>query len=126
MLSVFNFLQFSGCGETEMQKMAHRNTSFFIVLFLLSQVLHNIASQKFGPDSDHYSIYQMMLKGHAFKTFKFQPGTLECREACLADLRCQRYNVVIFLAICELNNRTREARLESFVEDDDRYYMAKG
>lgn len=66
----------------------------------------------------------MMLKGHTFKTFKTQPGTLECREACLADIRCQSYNVVMFIAICELNNRTKEARPEDFVKDKDRYYMA--
>ncbi|XP_022784115.1 neurogenic locus notch homolog protein 4-like [Stylophora pistillata] len=108
-----------------MLEMAGKQTSFFIVLFLLSQVLHNIASQQCGADSDLYSIYQMMLKGYTFKTFKFQPGTLECREACLADVRCQSYNVVMFVAICELNNRTKEARPEDFVKDKDRYYMAK-
>ena len=68
----------------------------------------------------------MMLKGHTYKTFKTAPGTPECREACLADVRCQSYNVVMFIAICELNNRTKEARPEDFVKNKDRYYMAKG
>ncbi|PFX14773.1 Lactadherin [Stylophora pistillata] len=68
----------------------------------------------------------MILKGHTYKTFKFTPGALECREACLADVRCQSYNVVMFIAICELNNRTKEARPEDFVKDKDRYYMAIG
>ncbi|XP_022804945.1 BTB/POZ domain-containing protein 3-like isoform X2 [Stylophora pistillata] len=68
----------------------------------------------------------MMLKGHTYRSFKFTPGTLECREACLADDRCQSYNVVMFIAICELNNRTKEVRPEDFVKDEDRYYMAKG
>ncbi|PFX14772.1 Lactadherin [Stylophora pistillata] len=65
-----------------------------------------------------------MLQGHTYKTFKFTPGTLECREACLADDRCQSYNVVMFIAICELNNRTKEDKPEDFVKDKDRYYMA--
>ena len=68
----------------------------------------------------------MVLKGHTYKTFKTAPGTPECREACLADVRCQSYNVVMFIAICELNNRTKEARPEDFVKNKDRYYMAKG
>ena len=44
----------------------------------------------------------------------------------LADVRCQSYNVVMFIAICALNNRTKEARPEDFVTNKDRYYMAKG
>ena len=68
----------------------------------------------------------MMLKGHTYKSFKTAPGTLECREACLADVKCQSYNVAMFIAICELNNRTKEARPEDFIKNKDRYYMAKG
>ena len=51
---------------------------------------------------------------------------LECRDACLADVRCRSYNVAMFTAICELNNQTKEARPEDFVKNKDRYYMAKG
>ena len=85
-----------------------------------------IPTQQCGNGGDLYSIYQMMLKGHTYKTFKTTPGTLECREACLADDRCKSYNVVMFIAMCELNNRTKEARPEDFVKNEDRYYMAKG
>ncbi|PFX23215.1 Neurogenic locus Notch protein [Stylophora pistillata] len=67
-----------------------------------------------------------MLKGHTFKTFKTTPGKLECREACLADVKCQSYNVPMSISICELNNSTRETRPEDFVQDKERYYMAKG
>ena len=101
--------------------MAGRHASFFIVLFFISKT-----SQQCGAGGDLYSIYKMMLKGHTYKTFKTAPGTLECRDACLADVRCQSYNVVMFIAICELNNRTKEARPEDFVKNKDRYYMAKG
>ena len=106
--------------------MANRQASFFIVLFSISQLFRDNASQQCGASGDLYSIYQMMLKGHTYKTFKTAPGTLECREACLADVRCQSYNVVMFIAVCELNNRTKEARPEDFVTNKDRYYMAKG
>ena len=31
----------------------------------------------------------------------------------------------MFKDICELNNRTKEARQEDFVKDSDRFYIAK-
>ena len=107
-----------------MHRMVGRQASFFTALFLISQMFCDIASQQCGVSGDLYSIYQMMLQGHTYETFKFTPGTLECREACLADDRCQSYNVVMFIAICELNNRTKEDKPEDFVKDKDRYYMA--
>ena len=32
----------------------------------------------------------------------------------------------MFIAICALNNRTKEVRPEDFVKNKDRYYTAKG
>ena len=90
------------------------------VLVMASVALRHLTSQQCGTDLR--SIYQMMLQGHTFKTLKTQPGTLECRQACLADIRCQSYNVV-FKGICELNNRTKEARPDDFVKDLERYYV---
>ena len=103
--------------------MAGRQALFFTALFFISFVIREIASQQCHGI---YSIHQMMLKGHTYKTFKTTPGTPECRDICLADERCQSFNVVMFIAICELNNRTKEARPEDFVKDEYRYYMAKG
>ena len=103
--------------------MAGRQASFFTALFLISLMFRGIACQQCHRIN---SIYQMMLKGHTYKTFKTTPGTPECRDICLADDRCQSFNVVTFIAICELNNRTKEARPEDFAKDEYRYYMAKG
>ena len=103
--------------------MAGRQALFFTTLFFISFVIREIASQQCHGI---HSIHQMMLKGHTYKTFKTTPGTPECRDICLADERCQSFNVVMFIAICELNNRTKEARPEDFVKDEYRYYMAKG
>ncbi|KAL9963774.1 hypothetical protein ACROYT_G027314 [Oculina patagonica] len=93
------------------------------ILLLVSLMFRNISSQQCGIDT--YSIYQMMLKGHTFKTFKARRLSMDCREACTSDIRCQSYNYVFFQDICELNNRTKEARPEDFVKDSDRYYMKK-
>ncbi|XP_078380505.1 uncharacterized protein LOC144663432 isoform X2 [Oculina patagonica] len=89
----------------------------------MSLMFRNISSQQCGIDT--YSIYQMMLKDHTFKTFKARPLSMDCREACNSDVRCQSYNYVFFENICELNNRTKEARPEDFVKNSDRYYMRK-
>ena len=86
-------------------------------------MIQKIATDECGIES--YSIYQMMLKGHTFNTFNAHQGSLHCRQACNSDFRCQSYNYVIFKDICELNNRTKEARPEDFVRDKDRYYMMK-
>ena len=92
-------------------------------LFMAFLMIQKIATDKCGIAS--YSIYQMMLKGHTFNTFNAHQGLLDCRQACKSDVRCQSYNYVIFKDICELNNRTKEARPEDFVRDKDRYYMMK-
>ena len=104
-------------------KMLRHKRLFMTLLFIESLMIREIATHECGIDS--YSIYQMMLKGHTFKTFNARPGSLDCRQACNFDVRCQSYNYVIFQDICELNNRTKEARPEDFVRDKDRYYMMK-
>ena len=84
-------------------------TSYITVVIIISRVFY-ITNHECGTDV--YSFYQMMLKSHTFKSFPVRPGSLDCREACRADSRCQSYNVV-FKGICELNNSTREARPEN-------------
>ena len=97
---------------------------FITILFLSFFMFRAIFSQQCG-NVDTYSIYQHMLKSHTFKTFNAQPNSLDCRNACKSDVRCQSYNYVMFKDICELNNRTKEARPEDFVKDKERYYMKK-
>ncbi|XP_078380507.1 uncharacterized protein LOC144663434 isoform X1 [Oculina patagonica] len=103
--------------------MACRHIFIITILLMVSVMFRQISSQQCGIDT--YSIYQMMLKGHTFETFKARPLSMDCREACNSDVRCQSYNYVFFKDICELNNRTKEARPEDFVKDSDRYYMTK-
>ena len=73
-----------------------------------------------------YSVSGMFLKGHVFKTVEAHfPSDLECYRACNQDIRCQSYNVIIDEHICELNNRTKEARPEDFLHDARRFYMKR-
>ncbi len=71
-----------------------------------------------------YSILKMMLKGHIFKSIKTSMS-FECLQACHNDVRCQGFNYVISKHMCELNDRTKEARPEDFVPNSDRYYVKR-
>ena len=62
---------------SKMPLTAGRQASFFIVLFFISQLFRDNASQQCGASGDLYSIYQMMLNGHTYKSFKTAPGTPE-------------------------------------------------
>ncbi|KAL9958364.1 hypothetical protein ACROYT_G035370 [Oculina patagonica] len=70
------------------------------------------------------SIGQMYLRGHTFKTYKVG-WPHECFLRCDEEVTCQSYNFHIGQKICELNNRTKEARPEDFLPDRTRYYMKR-
>ena len=71
-----------------------------------------------------YSVKGMYLRGHTFKNV--QVGLHEsCHFKCTEEVTCQSYNFVIGQNICELNNRTKEARPEDFLPDKTRYYMRR-
>ena len=118
MISFLSWHTRKGIAKLLLQKMP-----LVAFLFMVSLMIRKIATNECGINS--YSIYQMMLKGHTYITFHAHRGSLDCRQACNSDVRCQSYNYVIFKDICELNNRTKEARPEDFVWDMDRYYMMK-
>ena len=66
----------------------------------------------------------MFLRGHTFKT-----STVGCPAGCYLmceeELTCQSYNFVIGHKVCELNNRTKEARPEDFMPDPTRFYIKR-
>ena len=70
------------------------------------------------------SINGMYLKGHVFKMYRDQLPR-ECYFRCEEEVTCQSYNVIIGQNICELNNRTKEARPEDFMPDQRRFYMKR-
>ena len=87
-----------------------------------------MCQMSYGLDAEQcrkeYSIRGMMLKGHTFMA-KQTTNSLKCVEKCNHDVRCQSFNYVISRGICELNNRTKEARPEDFVPDSDRFYVRR-
>ena len=97
------------------------------VLLVLFHVLHEVTAQQCSPSEQkrEASIRSMMLQRHIFK--KITGATLGdvCLRECYRDVRCQSFNFVIYQDMCELNNRTKEARPEDFVPNFDRYYFKR-
>ena len=71
------------------------------------------------------AIYGKALKGYTFKTLA-SSSSFECLVDCHYEDRCQSYNYVLKTNICEMNNRTKEAKPDQFVSDPDRLYMKRG
>ena len=73
---------------------------------------------------NEHSVGRMFLRGHTFKTVRVGFPE-ECYLWCEKEIRCQSYNFVIGQNICELNNRTKEARPEDFAPDWKKFYMKR-
>ncbi|XP_044184017.1 uncharacterized protein LOC122964492 [Acropora millepora] len=91
--------------------------------FLISRIIHIEATSE--ACRGEYSVSGMFLKGHTFKTITVDSPT-RCQMLCSQDVRCQSYNFIFGKYICELNNRTKEARPQDFKEDPWRFYMKGG
>ena len=95
---------------------------WLFVEFLISRIgLFEAAIQ---CQTAEYSIGGMFLRGHTFKS-----STVGCPAGCYLmcekEITCQSYNFVIDHKVCELNNRTKEARPEDFMPDPTRFYMKR-
>ena len=102
--------------------MAHENVIFSIALLVLCQMICHVTSMQCGNEQ---STLGMMLQRHIFKRIMGVPLGHECSQACNLDVRCQSFNYVISQDMCELNNRTKEARPEDFVVDSEIYYFRR-
>ena len=92
-----------------------------IAVLMLYQLL---AEADFEQCGSQYSTFGMMLRGHTFKRLNASIS-FECNLACKSDFRCHSFNFVIKKNVCELNNRTKEARPEDFIPDWHRYYFRR-
>ena len=66
----------------------------------------------------------MALKGFVFKEISVTAPYI-CDVRCEREITCQSYNYVIKDKVCELNNRTKEARPEIFRSDPARFYIRR-
>ena len=88
-------------------------------------LVYNALTQKCPASGrSESSIYGWMLRGHVYETLLAElPFT--CVFKCREDNRCQSFNWVISLLICEFNNRTKEARPEDFSPNPERLYYPR-
>ena len=94
------------------------------VSFVLSQMLYRAQTQQCPASGSELSIFGWMLQGHIYKTMMADLG-LHCLLVCRTDDRCQSFNFVMSLHMCEFSDRTKEARPEDFIPDPDRYYFRR-
>ena len=95
--------------------------SSIAAFLILCQIFCVISAQQCREE---YSIYGTMLKKHIFNNTKAS-NWKACVQACEDDVRCQSMNYVIGQEMCELSNRTKEARPEDFVPNEKRSYMKR-
>ena len=106
-------------GELYTHDMAKIKFLNILAAFLLCQMFSKaMAQQCEGKDS----VARKRLKGFTFKKVKVK-SPLECLQTCNANGGCYSFNYVILEDICELNNYTKEARLEDLEADPQRYYF---
>ncbi|CAH3020496.1 unnamed protein product [Porites evermanni] len=94
------------------------------VISVLGQVHCVVVTAQCSSSGYEISILGWMLQGHIYKTMEAN-SPLDCLFACREDDRCQSFNWVISLHLCEFNNRTKEARSEDFVSDPNRFYFRR-
>ena len=102
---------------------SNMNPKFWLMVTFLMSRIGLFQADVVCPTSEK-SIGGMFLRGHTLKSVKVGwPGG--CYLMCQEEVTCQSYNFVIGHKVCELNNRTKEARPEDFMPDQIRFYMKR-
>ena len=94
-----------------------RSILVFVVLVL------NLAAAK-DQWRTEVNIQGRALKGFAFKILLTTAPYL-CDVKCEQEITCQSYNYNRENKICELNNRTKEARQENFISAPAWFYIRR-
>ncbi|KAL9959225.1 hypothetical protein ACROYT_G036322 [Oculina patagonica] len=93
-------------------------TLYFYIISWISSVKAG------GQCRSHLSVNGETLKGHTFAS-SLVDSAIECSIKCENEPRCQSYNYVISQKLCELNNRTKDAKPLDLVPDPNRLYMTR-
>ena len=101
-----------------------KTLSVILICVAICQIVDKTKSQQCPAFGSEESILGWMLQGHIYQTMMANIG-LHCLSVCLKDDRCQSFNFVMSLHMCEFSDRTKEARPEDFIPDADRYYFRK-
>ena len=101
-----------------------RRVFTFSTLLVFGPMFFIAETQQCSASGSEQSISGWMLQRHIYKKMKADLG-LHCLLVCRTDDRCQSFNFVMSLHMCEFSNRTKEARPEDFIPDPDRYYFRR-
>ncbi|XP_068736577.1 uncharacterized protein [Montipora capricornis] len=101
-----------------------KTLSLLLISVVICQIVDETKSQQCPAFGSEESILGWMLQGHIYQTMMANIG-LHCLLVCLKDHRCQSFNFVMSLHMCEFSDRTKEARPKDFIPDADRYYFRK-
>nr|XP_058965272.1 uncharacterized protein LOC131791919 [Pocillopora verrucosa] len=99
---------------------------YAVGLLIKSVLLCCTAAQQWEATGQReVSKFGMMLQRHIFKRITGAGLSDVCLRECYADVRCQSFNYVFTQDICELSNRTKEARPEDYVPNPERFYFKR-
>lgn len=95
-------------------------------LFLFYLGMNCVMTFSFAVDPCRSEVnkQEMALEGFVFKKI-LVPAPFMCDVECEKEITCQSYNYIVKENICELNNRTKEARPENFRRDPSRFYIRR-
>ena len=96
----------------------HKATLHFCIISWISLVNAG------GQCRSQLSINGETLKGHSFAS-SLVNSAIECFIKCENEPKCQSYNYFISRKLCELNNRTKDAKPLDLVPDPDGLYMTR-
>ena len=119
-----NFNRFYFVRRRSRNRRSHFNMKlkfWFSVTFLMYRIGAFQAAAHCQPKEK--SIGGMFLRGYTFKTCNVELP--ECFIRCDEEVTCQSFNFVIGQKVCEMNNRTKEARPGDFMSDPTRFYMKR-
>ena len=99
---------------------------YVVRLLIMSLLLCCTATQQWeATGQPEVSKFGMMLQRHIFKRIAGAGLSDVCLRECYTDVRCQIFNYVFTQDICELSNRTKEARPEDYVPNPERFYFKR-
>ena len=92
-------------------------------IIVMFRIFCQVATQQCSNEEKESSILGMMLQRHIYRRITGPVPNFACLQECVADVKCQSFNFVISKEMCELNDRTKEARPEDYVPNSDRFYF---
>lgn len=99
--------------------------TWFLFSFLIHSLTRISISEASGRCGSQKSFFGKALKGQVFATSAAESPDV-CFIKCQQEQKCQSFNYVLNENVCEMNNRSKEAKPEKFVTDQGRLYMTGG